>query len=206
MIKLGTSDVTPKIGSADVEKVFLGTTEVYSGVGDTYDAEVEYVSFDGTQTLTIPTSITADDVIELDCLCALNGKSVISFGSNTNDSWYCLLNVFTSSSALKWWGSASLTGSGSTGVRHVYTLGRKFLVDGVSQGNPTVNRPLVARDTINLFSQNTSMQKGNLYSLKVTGKLDLIPVRVGTGGYVYDKTQKKLHGDGSLVVGPDVSV
>lgn len=40
MIKLGTSDVTPKIGSADIEKVFLGTTEVYSGVGDTYDAEV----------------------------------------------------------------------------------------------------------------------------------------------------------------------
>ena len=206
MIKLGTSDVTPKIGSIDIEKALLGTTEVYSGVGDTYDAEVEYVSFDGTQTLTIPATISVDDVVVLDCIARLNNKDIISFDTDGNLNYYTTLIVLTSSTNLRWWSGSNLTGGGGITTRHVYEIGREFKIDGVSQGSVTINRPLADRNSINLFHRGTNKQKGDFFSLKIAGKFDLIPVRVGTGGYVYDKIHKKLYGDGSLAVGPDVSV
>lgn len=66
------------------------------------------------------------------------------------------------------------------------------------------------------FAKGTSVgcMVGNIYYFKVEDNgvtvLDLIPVRVGTVGYMYDKVSKKMYGNvgpsnTSFTLGPDVS-
>lgn len=92
----------------------------------------------------------------------------------------------------------------------------KVLIDGVLQNseihpNSKTNCPY----TVYLFSRNRSGSRGNIASIRVyyykistpqSVIIDLIPVRVGQIGYMYDRVSGQLFsnsGTGEFILGPD---
>lgn len=119
--------------------------------------------------------------------------------------------------------SRSAYSSPSDGAPHVFVLdapGERMLVDGVAvyEGALGSNINPYAPLVFNFMSSSTPSTGANaqhpttFYYSKwyENGVLveDVIPVRIGQTGYLYDKVSGELHGnmgDGTLTLGPDVN-
>ena len=96
-------------------------------------------------------------------------------------------------------------------IKHDIIMRRdfNFIVDGQETlCNQSANYDAI--DTFKLFIGNSTMQR--LYYLKIVNGddvvLDLVPVRVGDEGFMYDRVSGKLFGNagtGRFILGPDIN-
>lgn len=178
-----------------------------------YDAEVEYLENTGTEYITLPVSFAVGDY------AAIGGE--LNPGEYTGRKRIVISNPNNEIDIMKY-------GSHSSVMVFIDAMGRvnesqymnlplnvvsswEVSTTGVTL-NGTFNelsRPLTrAVTTITIFCNNGSpTQFMSFYVKNANGKIyDLIPVRVGTTGYLYDKISGALFGNegtGAFIVGPD---
>lgn len=95
----------------------------------------------------------------------------------------------------------------------MFTNSRKYIINDIT-GNlvgPYLDAPQT--DTIKLFSYNNrGVISSRIYKFRIDNngmtELDLIPVRIGGKGYMYDKVSGKLFGnsgEGKFILEPDIN-
>lgn len=190
-----------------------------------YDAEIEYLESTLStgqyiDTLITPTAATG---IKMEVSCNDTRDSFIAGlrnSTNTNTRW-CVGHASNGF----YWGYGGYQGSGNRLIAQDAVLEMNYLASGVftaTNGAETHTDPLptlsfVPNKTICLFigngvySQSYGKWNGKIYYCIITQNnsvvMDLIPVRVGTVGYMYDRVSGQLFGNagtGAFVLGPDV--
>lgn len=198
----------------------IGSSAIKYTSGDSkpYDAEVEYLQGDGAS------------YIDINIKCEYGMAFHVNFLPTENDSWTSIAGVFSNSrlslGAIRDWsyyGGKYISngiGTGST----VYWQKCKFSANQricqSAQGSfnytwspnpfPQIQIPMY------LFALNNKgvaekFFRGKITSFSITLDeiviIDLIPVRKGNFGYMYDRVSGKLfrnHGTGSFIIGPDL--
>ena len=181
-----------------------------------YDARIEYLESTGTQW--IDTGIIPDDN---------TGLCIKAYSSNTSDTY--VVGLRNSTGNTRW-----CIGHGSNGYyyainttnNHRYTTNplemffnylnsKKFRVYGYGD-RALSSLSFVPAYNIRMFGSagvvaSYSKWAGRIYYLRITqGEsvvMNLIPVRVGTVGYMYDKVSKQLFGNdgtGDFILGNDI--
>lgn len=197
--------------SATVTVDYQGVTNTFT-VAVAYDAEVEYLESTGTQY--IDTEVTPNQDIRLDLkfknVTTQSGKYLFGSGSSTTD---CIRAYIRNNGLWRFGGasySATLTG---TSMRTITMDKVGVTLDGVSHNYSGTVGTFSSPVTIKFFAGAT----GNIpistriYYFRVSDNgslvLDLIPVRCGTTGYMYDRVSGTLFGNagtGDFIVGADV--
>lgn len=214
MIAFGASDMTKAyIGSTEVSKAYLGSDLVWGSSSPAlpYDSEVTYVRSTGSQYIDLDYTCTANTIITVTMLLGEVTKQgrIIGCSSGYFESYINGSNRFAFASGGK---TNASTVTASTTARRTITINNTTAKGTV--GTSTVN---LTKNTATYFgsmylcsrpSASGTNVKCYIYSASITdGSLvrDLIPVRVGEVGYLYDKVSGRLFGDGDLLVGTDVT-
>ena len=215
MSYLGTNKIGKMyLGSTEIAKAYLGSDLVYKKKSALpYDSEIEYLESTGTQY--IDTNIArssghAYEVVADICPISFDGKPMFSVGSDYTGYF---VSAFTGNKL----GFNTSYYIINNGVRQSYTYnqssnGRKCtLTDGINTTSVNRSSANYSGYTIKLFCNVTS-NKGTLKFYKFNVKedasivLDLIPVRCGTTGYMYDRVSGTLFGNagtGDFILGND---
>ena len=181
-----------------------------------YDSEIEYLESSGTQY--IDTGIIPKNAIcvEIGILYSSTQCTIIGGGNNWKAEFYIgrssnsiIFNTNTSQ------GLRVLKGNSLANSAHVYKYDNgSCYIDDNLEGTNSPNIPSTSK-TLCVLCYNRNAGKGEfttgkLYFVKITIdgvlKRDLIPVRVGTTGYMYDMVSKQLFGNagtGDFVLGSD---
>ena len=194
-----------------------------------YDAQVEYVYFGGNAHIQLPTSLigTAKLEFEMGATYERTGDNQLIGVAFSANALFQLLPAYSSARMIfdvptaYAGGFQRITGTPPTsGEYHEWKYRNgTFSVDDTVIG--TFNNPSVAYGGIGylgIFARynHTSgtfvgQQKGRLYYLRIYDGsrllVDLVPVRVGTAGCLYDKVSKRIYfpAGGTLSCGADVS-
>ena len=191
----------------------------YGGKVLPYDAEVEYLESTGTQWIDSKYFPNTYSVIDAR-VRFLNSSQGYLFGSNYNngnaDSFY--FQLFNN---IVWAGAGKAYGSNLGNIRIYNDVVYDITFKGVgynkvgntikqsSSGGVQSTYPMYILSRNNLSSM--SAQQFRLYSFQIQENesitLDLIPVRVGQEGYMYDKVSRQLFGNsgtGNFIIGNDV--
>lgn len=221
MIAIGNTKITKAyLGSTELKNVAIGDKLLLSSEPLPYDARVEYLESSGTQY--IKTSIVGQNSYkytvkfysdagqgmifgarpafmykEIDISISANGEFVVRCGNqeykNTSKVW------------------------GGEWYNVVYERGRVTNLDTgdyITTNYQTSNWN--TSKAIYLFTLNNNGSTGSTGSKKIsyfkivsgsTVLIELIPVRVGTTGYMYDKVSKTLYGNagsGNFILGNDL--
>lgn len=235
MIAFGASDMTKAyLGGTEVSKMYLGDELVFGGSSPTpvlpYDAQVEYLHTDGNCWIYTDIYLYNHTIIaEFQQLSYINNNCLFGAIESSNGAKWVHLTYYS---------NKLYYGVGETQERnvsipqgfntnwHEYSIDTRgiFKIDGntmVSISNvPRLfsSRKLVVfgRSTAsagaiqtNSLSGNTSCRKFQVVNNN-NGEIiiDLIPVRVGQVGYMYDKISGTLFGNsgtGSFTYGNDVT-
>lgn len=182
-----------------------------------YDAEVEYLQSSGTQWL--DSGILPDNSTDMsiDCMSlASGGYNAIGEWNGATNSCYAIFmsGAYGYVQAVVNGQDSRISARGTTtyNTRHVLRLDKgNLLIDNVNRGRITPALAPVANYTIWIGAiNNLAKQSGRIYGATILkgGVLvrDLIPVRVGTTGEMYDKVSGQLFasaGTGSFTSGPD---
>lgn len=194
----------------------MGSTELIRrrammGKSKPYDAEIEYIGKGSGNTAFIDTGINGNQDIrfEISFLSVFSGLYAIGGRreSNTNSLSITLQSV-------KRFGAKS-TSYGEPTINNIHT----YIIDntGLKLDGTTLATWSDVDDyscgSLMLFNvgDNTTFLNGNIYSCRIweNNQLvrDMIPVRVGTTGYMYDKVSGQLFGNagtGSFILGNDI--
>jgi hypothetical protein len=231
MSKIGTADIGGiMLGSTEIVKAYLGTDVVFQKSSLPYDAEVEYLESTGTQYINLGKALnSATDVIEIEfCMTeelaggyklfgARSGASSKNFSLITSNPNIICIDLQNAS-----YSTYRVTYTYEVGVYytvHMERTLRSASVDGVVIASKTnSSQSFTTAAAAYLFSFN---QSGNTWSYghcriksftwKRSGAdyMDLVPVRVGQVGYMYDKVSGNLLGNagtGNFLFGNDVNV
>ena len=196
----------------------------YMGGGSSlpYDAEVEYLT--GSSTAYIATNIylTNKNSVELKLSISrvLANEAVFGYGiSNTNSRF--LLMTAPSSYLRAYWQGTSRSQVYAANTIYEVIWHKNNVVFKDEQGNTLSSGDLTDLDftttyPIDIFGTRTGetsheYQAGSIYYFKIYDEndvliLDLIPVRKGTTGYMFDRVSNSLisnSGSGAFGVGPD---
>lgn len=192
-----------------------------------YDAEVEYLESSGTQWL--DTGITANSDIKIDLEGIFKSNNTYTrFGCSSGESTDCFLFISTSNNDYL---IRLGTGTINQVQRSIHTSKdiQRVIIEGSSKKaniyftDGTVSNYTFTSENFNgtlsliLFGYNNKssivkavsmrISRLKIYSNNILVK-DLIPVRVGQVGYMYDKVSGKLFGNkgtGNFILGPDVA-
>lgn len=224
MIKLGTSDMAKAyVGSTEVSKMYLGSELVYSKGTEVlpYDAEVEYL--ESTAGAYIDTGIKASGNLYIKTYLvdyfsennlgrwtfggrnAYNNKAFgLYINANTHKVDQAYYNTTTarnlySSYPQSCWvemkgGSLKIGNTTHTFAAKTFTSSYNFILFGLQNGASVIS--------------SGGIRMATTYIDNSTVNLELIPVRVGQVGYMYDKVSGQLFGNagtGSFVLGNDVN-
>ena len=227
MIKLGTSDMAKAyVGSSEASKMYLGSDLVYSKKPEVlpYDAEIEYLQ--------------SNPHTYIDTGVAGNNNNLVITAKWMLDTWnsgYLYSNMYSTSvvmtrlyfsstvgnilGGINTKGGSEVTVTGiSTNTVYTTIVGRGYLtVNGTtttkSAGTNTANsRNIVLFNrALDNLTEGDLGAKLYLFKIEASGNtlLDMIPVRVGQVGYMYDKVSGNLFGNGgtgSFTLGPDVII
>ena len=185
-----------------------------------YDAEIEFLKATGGAYIVLPHGISGDTDFSCDgiipsassnrfLLGSADGWEVshVMLGSAGTSNYYLrygtsataqiirtyaafdIRHTFSKNGLVYKWGNYTVTGTNFT-----KTIQKTFLFAGTSNGIDPLN-PGVNTTIYNFFMSDNDYQ------------VDLIPVRVGTVGYMYDRVSGQLFGNsgtGDFVLGPDV--
>ena len=211
------------VGSSEISKMYLGSELVYSSVPAPlpYDAKVDYLEGSGTQYITLPLSVSAGTYMCIEGEVTLiyggtNGGHIFSakptekqfeskYYNYTSSSRYITLSSTIGNSANNGgWG-------GTSGVKMTFELS----TDGKTINDtftPLVRNITGAITSLILFGNGSKNYPVRFGWIKITVGTtlvyDLIPVRVGTVGYMYDKVNKQLlgnNGSGNFILGYDIN-
>lgn len=230
MIDIFNNDIADAlIGSIPVKKVCVGTDIVWEKGSPIlpYDSEVEYLEGNGTQYINLPMTVPKANYFEAGGVIIpvykkissgtwgiLGGSPYQQFISNYY-AYNSSTGGITYSSVVGTLSSAGGIGGGWTGIVGEET---EIIISttGITRnGNFTaLSRPLTAN--ITAFRIFAGYRTNYRYPIKIksfhvisgsTMLYNLIAVRVGTVGYMYDKISGELFGNngtGNFIVGPDV--
>lgn len=224
MITLGNNEMTKAfLGTTEVKKICLGSEQVWPVESALpYDAEVEYLESTGTQYINLPMTVAAGTYFSLEgeiIPVYKNSSKYSIFSASPYAQFEALFYSYNSSSDIITYnstvGGASASGGwgGTAGTKKTFGLS----TTGKTSNSTftALSRPLKAK--ITAFRIFGGYRNSNRYPVKF-GKLkitagdnvlyDLVPVRAGTVGYMYDKVSGQLlgnNGTGSFVLGNDVN-
>lgn len=197
-----------------------------------YDAEVEYLESTGTQYIDLDYFQGNKLQINLDCECYLvqtpevniisnqSGSSSTSGGRFVLGLSYGKVFIYSRNNNSQSDGNAaiSLNGRARKQITAIFNQSstKSLTVDGTTETAPCVSVSNNKR-RVRIFSgingstgEAAVFYSGRLYSVKFYKDdilwIDLIPVRVGTTGYMYDTISHKLFGNagtGSFILGND---
>lgn len=217
MSYLGTNKIGKMyLGSTEIAKAYLGSDLVYKKKPALpYDAEVEYLQFTGTQGIDTGIVVGENDVIEIDIKFIKNTDSTYNQAFLANDGTNATF-LRSSQQATRLYyrfgsGTSQNAAFGTITSRHIYSMRKNVLeIDGnvFASSIPYVAVP---NDTIKIGLSGSSSLKAEFYSFRVTDsnntkKTEIIPVRVGQVGYMYDKVSGNLLGKGAedgFIIGND---
>jgi len=158
MIKLGSSDITLKVGSNDVSAAYLGNTLVYSGGTPTHDYSQDYLTFTALENGTFKFS-----------------GNTVSYSLNSGETWTNLSsnkNSPTVNQGDKILWKAALTPSSSKGIGRFSSTGQ-FAVEGnamsLVNGDNFIGATTISNYQFkNLFSGCTSVISAENFILPAT--------------------------------------
>lgn len=188
-----------------------------------YDAEVEYLESTRTQWIDLGVIVPPDadfkftgSIVSYITNGCIFGETY-DYGWSANNPGYSLVTASKGSVYLRYGNSTGTTiGLTSIGLGNTFTAslsGTSFQVNG--QSVATVARISSFAKTVSsmgVFKRNTAINTAITYSavrinnLKFGNLFDLIPVRKGTVGYLYDRVSGRFFGNvgtGDFVLGPD---
>lgn len=192
-----------------------------------YDSKVEYIESTGTQWIDLGIKIDTEMDVSFKFIpTADQGGYSVGIGifgtrngvNNRNISCYYTNSVvfcdYNSGSYAPYRVLVSGSPIGKVLVFNLSKYSREITVNGVSTSNTTTYPSSFSalQNACLLWVSGTDGQYsakaiGKLYLFSITGLMQLIPVRVGTVGYMYDSVSGQLFGNagtGSFVLGPDV--
>ena len=190
-----------------------------------YDAEIEYLESTGTQWIDLGFKATRE--IDVDIYINRSANSIL-FDCGAEDGWSskiarfliirndsCYWRFYNGGSAItrsqNLVGDIRLQGNKTSGIVTNITTGDTYNKNPPSsQDFETTGNFILFGVTVGSSPSVESYSSGvRVYSAKITdtgANLDLIPVRVGQTGYLYDKNSGTLFGNagsGTFILGPD---
>lgn len=191
------------------------TLTVEQAAGVPYDAEIEYLESNGTQSINTGIIVADKDTITVKAyFLTRNGDNhLLGAGSvNSNGLW---LEIYNNNKWYVRFGSTASANTSGASVNTLYTLVLRkiyFSVNGTRKLVP--NYSDMPSNALCLWKNGPAgvvFANARIYSLKITDndgndRIDLIPVRVGQTGYMYDRVSKQLFGNdgtGSFILGQD---
>lgn len=192
-----------------------------------YDSKVEYLESTGTQWIDLGVKIDTEIDVSLTFIpTADQGGYSVGIGifgtrdgvNSRNISCYYTNSVvfcdYNSGSYAPYRALVSGSPIGKVLVFNLSKYRREITVNGVTTSNTTTYpssfseiqnaRLLWVSGSDGAYSAKAI---GKLYQFSITGLMQLIPVRVGTTGYMYDQVSGQLFGNlgtGNFILGPDV--
>ena len=178
-----------------------------------YDAEIEYLEGNGTQyinTLIIPTPSLMIRVKLMNV--STTGFAIIGYGYSGNNRFS--VHNYRSNCYLVFLG-AEIYAGGKLNPNNIYEyeFGNFYIKDIPTGQVLTSSTPTTATGTDYIYLNGNPAHSNNrfYYFQAYDGgqlTLDLIPVRKGTVGYMYDRVSGELFGNkgtGAFVLGPDIT-
>lgn len=190
-----------------------------------YDAEIEYLESTGTQYIQLPLSVSKSSYFEVGgVIIALHPNGDYNyyygiFGANPEAQFRVSFFSYDSSENSNTYGSmvggiSTNGGLGATiGEKNRFAVSTTFVSFSKNETMIELSRPLTAN--LNGFMIFANYRNNNRYPVRFcefyikvgdAKVYALIPVRIGTIGYMYDKVSGQLFGNagtGSFILGPD---
>lgn len=189
-----------------------------------YDAEIEYIQIAPFQYINLPVRVSSNLISEIDCTIDNTNGNVILWnryqGNNPQYAYSVLINQAYEDNSLR-----ADYGSGDSSYRNYFDnlknfVGNAHIVFGngrmVFNGTELAlsNSAQVFTSPLDYYTIGYNSDSYNSpwklvhwsVSEDDTLIIDLIPVRVGTTGYLYDRVSGQLFGNdgtGSFILGPD---
>ena len=227
-LQTAKSDLATSIANKGVTVPASATLDDYAALVDSiqtggggsilpYDAEIEYLQSTGTQWIDTGVTVggTNNIIVELKVAQTVDTTAVSFYftqhlsGSNHFAVYVNASNKYACIYKGKWAASTTSTD------RSVYVINYdngKLYKDGTLLVTASSTTSVTTSKTLSLFSDHGSdSNKFKLYYFKLMSNhvtvLDMIPVRVGQVGYMYDRVSKTLFGNAgtdSFILGADV--
>lgn len=227
MINIGTLELANAYaGSTPIEKVYLGSALVWEkqvGPEPLYDAEIEYLESEGGAYIDTGVIPSSDIRLTIDGFYpSTAGANLVHGVIDQNESTYRRFHIGISNGYFQGGVGTSYGNitNQSMGRRLLIISGRDSTASVESSGStssftgnstyPTIPIYLFARNFSGTASNmhDFRLYSADIYSYSRNEKImDLIPVRKGQTGYLYDKVSGTLFGNlgtGSFILGPDV--
>jgi len=202
--------------------VMINRRRVYGGKKLPYDAEIEYLESTGTQWIDTGITLISNMRMSVTYQIVKFRDNTVLVGSNNSKSNMYSIGMF------EWQGNYHCTTNYSKTTSHGILKALDHFVTVEKKENKTFSGgTTIVEDTIqNTFTLgkcllfyasgiheqpfvNPALVRIAAFSLKDNSDnllCDLIPVRVGSTGYMYDKVSKQLFGNagtGKFILGPD---
>ncbi len=176
-----------------------------------YDAEIEYLESTGTQWINLPVSVVSGDAFGVEIcfilLTTANGRNI--WESNVDAAFKSTTYQYNSTSKYMLFSSHVGRNANNGGWTAIYGEVADLIVSTTQVQTRVVKRSITDFTNLQLLSRHFNCK---LMSFKVVHKgsviYNLIPVRKGNVGYMYDKVSGKLFGNagtGQFILGPDVN-
>lgn len=212
-------------GGTNIVKAYLGQTELTNiAIGDELllsseeplpegVVQIEYIEATGTQYIdlnVVPTS-SSELAIDGDFTYPANGTCAFSANTAWNFNQYTLFKSGTN----YYWGVSQTVFQLESKRQLLEVKSAALYADGVLKRNGTW-KDVYANTSLKIFAHGSiaaaRMAKGKLYGVRFSDNnlkiLDMIPVRVGTTGYLYNKVSRTLFGNSGtddFLLGNDIT-
>lgn len=219
-IKIGNLDISSfKVGGVDCS-IYLGDVKLYPQTNLPYDAEIEYLQGDGSSyidTNIIPSYHETGGVYQY--TNNADGESYICGSYNINNRYYGP-KIENEKIVYRSLNGSLILAINNDFQKHTFSIykdGNKLVDNEYNEtfsSYPAVTNSLILFALKDSSSVIVNYSTARIYSLYVKSianndyVLDLIPVRIGTTGYMYDKVSGQLFGNsgsGNFVLGTDKS-
>lgn len=183
-----------------------------SGGSLPYDAEIEYLQGDGNAYIDLGVKGNLNAAIDVICETPATGTYECIAGSRSGNS-NAITIIYGHNQANTWrFGGKSASIALSDNTSYTISIDKsRALVNGVLYSLGQTSSFTTDTNIQVFFAGSTSLHKftGKIYGLKFENEtitMDLIPVRVGTTGYMYDRVSGTLFGNagtGDFILGND---
>ena len=214
-MKLGSTDISKiYLGSTEVTKAYLGSTLVHDGSPSPvlpYDAEVEYL--EGTGTQWIDTGVLVSSITKAQYQVLVLKDNMLACGARdgTNGRFQVANSIGIGGG---YYTNSSVYPKNFTSYNIEMTTSGVLKINGTSYNASSGSFSSVSfNSSIYLFKingQDVDVGTFRIYGVKFynvdTLVSDMIPVRVGNVGYMYDKVSGNLlsnSGSGNFILGID---
>lgn len=209
------------LGSTEIGQAYLGSTKVWEKGGVTppqpslpYDAEIGYLQGDGNAYIDLGVKGNLNTAIDVICETPASGSYECIAGSRSGNS-NAITIIYGHNQPNTWrFGGKSTSIALSDGTSYTISVDKsRVLVNGVLYSLGQTSSFTTDSNIQVFFAGSISLNKftGKIYGLKLENEtitMNLIPVRVGTTGYMYDKVSGQLFGNngtGNFTLGNDIT-